>query len=186
MGPVRDLNRQLARLGPANLSNGIQMPEADPEFRKLVQHLNELLARLETSFTHLRDYTSQVAHELRTPLQLMRLRIENEAARMSPGLAEELQEELARLSNYVETALLIARAQQGRLETHLEEIVLKDFLADVLEPFSRLAEAGDRRLLWRCLSGIAIRTDRDLLKQMLFNLLNNALRHGTGDILLRV
>ncbi len=183
--PVRNVNRQLARFGPKTLGNRISAPDADPEVAELVRHLNELLGRLETSFTQLRDYTSQVAHELRTPLQLMRLEVENNAAKMEPWLAEELQEELARLSNYVETALLIARAEQGGLETHSAELALKAFLEDVLEPFSRLAKAGGRRLLWSCPEGLAIKTDRDLFKQILFNLLNNALGHGTGDIFLR-
>jgi signal transduction histidine kinase len=185
MAPVREVNRQLALLGPTTLSQGVKVSEVDPEFRELVRHLNDLLSRLETSFTHLREYTSQVAHELRTPLQLMRLRIENEAARMDPELAEELQEELARLSNYVEMALLIARAEQGRLEIRPEEVRLKEFLEDVLEPFSRLAEAEGRRLLWSCAGGVTVHTDRGLLKQVVFNLLNNALSHGTGDIFLR-
>ncbi len=101
-------------------------------------------------------------------------------------MAEELQQELARLSNYVETALLIARAEQGRLETRLEAVPLRIFLEDVLEPFIRLAETGGRRLLWSCPTGLAVTTDRDLLKQILFNLLNNALGHGSGDILVRV
>lgn len=184
--PVRNVNRQLARVGPATLGDRITAPDADPEFAELVRRLNELLERLETSFTQLQEYTSQVAHELRTPLQLMRLQVETHAAKMEPGLAEELQQELARLSNYVETALLIARAEQGRLDTHPEEIPLKAFLEDVLEPFTRLAEAEGRRLLWSCPADLAIKTDRSVLKQILFNLLNNALGHGTGDILLRV
>jgi signal transduction histidine kinase len=184
--PVRNVNCQLSRLGPATLSDRINAPDADPEFDELVRHLNALLERIETSFNHLRDYTSQVAHELRTPLQLMRLQVETNAARMEPGLAEDLQQELARLSNYVENALLIARAEQGRLEIHPEDLSLKVFLEDLLEPFTRLAEEEGRRLLWSCPVGLAIRTDRDLLKQVFFNLVNNALGHGTGDILLRV
>jgi signal transduction histidine kinase len=184
--PVRNVNRQLAKVGPATLGNRISAPDADPEFAELVRHVNELLGRLETSFTRLRDYTSQVAHELRTPLQLMRLQVEAHAAKMEPGLAEGLEEELARLSNYVDTALLIARAEQGQLDTHPEEVHLKAFLEDVLEPFSRLAQSDGRRLRWSCPDGLAIRTDRALFKQILFNLLNNALGHGSGDIFLRV
>jgi two-component system heavy metal sensor histidine kinase CusS len=115
-----------------------------------VRRLNELLGRLETSFTQLHEYTSQVAHELRTPLQLMRLQVEAHTAKMEPALAEELQEELARLSSYEETALTIARAEQGRLELKPEAVPLKDFLSDVAEPFIRLAEAERRRLLWYC------------------------------------
>ena len=184
--PVQQINQQLDRLEAATLSHQIQAPDTDPEIGQLVRHFNELLGRLETSFAHLQSYSAQVAHELRTPLQLMRLRIEANAAAMDPALAEELQEEIARLSNYVETALAIARAEQGRLELASETIVLGMFLDDNLEPFRRLAEAEGRKLLWFCPAGLAVRADRAALKQILFNLLNNALKHGVGNIQLRV
>ncbi len=184
--PVREVNRQLAGLGPATLAERVKAPDVDPEVGALVHHVNELLGRLERAFNHLQEYTTQVAHELRTPLQLMRLRIEANAAGMKPELAEELQEELARLTNYVETALTIARAEQGRLELMPEPLALKEFLTDMLEPFSRLAEAEGRRLLWSCPIDIVVLADRNTLKQVLFNLLSNALKHGTQDILLRV
>lgn len=184
--PVRKLNQQLAQLGPATLGQRLHAPDADPEIAQLVQHTNELLGRLETSFAQLRDYSSQVAHELRTPLQLMQLQVETHAATMEPALAEALQEELARLSSYVETALTIARAEQGRLDLNPEALDLKDFLKDVVEPFCRLAEAERRRLLWSCPNQASAWTDRSILKQILFNLLSNALKHGREDILFRV
>ncbi len=184
--PVRNVNLQLSHLGPATLGNRIIAPDAEPEVAQLVRHLNELLGRLQTSFMQLNEYTTQVAHELRTPLQLMRLQVDKHAASMDPDLAEDLQEELARLSNYVEAALTIARAEQGRLDTKPERIDLKDFLGDLVEPFSRLAAAERRRLLWSCPGEAAAWIDRGVLKQILFNLLNNALKHGRDDILLRV
>jgi signal transduction histidine kinase len=67
--PVRNVNGQLSCLGATTLRQRIQAPDADPEIAELVRHLNGLLGRLETSFTQLQEYTSQVAHELRTPLQ---------------------------------------------------------------------------------------------------------------------
>ncbi len=183
--PVRNVNRQLAGLGPAKLGDRIRVPDADPEFAELVGHLNALLARIETSFTQLQDYTSQVAHELRTPLQLMRLQVETNAAKMEPALAEGLEQELGRLSDYVDKALLVARAEQGRLETDPKPVALRALLEDALEPFSRLAEAEGRRLRWSCPASLTLLADRDQLKQILFNLLNNALGHGAGDIYLR-
>lgn len=184
--PVREVNRQLSGMGPGTLSHRIAAPATDPEFRELVRHLNGLLGRLEASFGQLQEYTSQVAHELRTPLQLMRLRLENEASGLKPELAEELQEELARLSNYVESALTIARAEQGRLELQPERIPLKEFLADVIEPFAILATTLGRKLLWSCPKEAEIWCDRNALKQIMFNVLNNSLLHGMGNVLLRV
>lgn len=184
--PLREVNRQLSGLGPATLAQTLQAPDVDPEVGELVRRVNELLARLELAFAHLQEYTTQVAHELRTPLQLMRLQIEANAAGMKPELAEELQEELARLTSYVENALIIARAEQGRLELHPENLALKEFLTDTLELFSRLAQNEGRRLLWSCPAEIVVQVDRSILKQILFNLLSNALKHGQQDILLRV
>lgn len=184
--PVREVNRQLSEMGPGTLSQRIVAPATDPEFCELVRHLNGLLGRLETSFGQLQEYTSQVAHELRTPLQLMRLRLENEALGLKPELAEELQEELARLSNYVESALTIARAEQDRLELRRERVPLKEFLADVVEPFAMLATTSGRKLLWSCPEGADIWGDRSALKQIMFNVLNNSLQHGTGNVRLRV
>lgn len=184
--PVQQINQQLDLLGAATLSQRIQATDADPEIGQLVGHFNKLLDRIEVSFAQLQDYTAQVAHELRTPLQLLRLRIETEANTMNPALAEELQEEIARLSRYVETALSIAQAEQGRLELSPEPIHLKPYLADLLEPFTRLAQAAGRKLLWSCPDNVGIIADRSALKQVLFNLLNNALKHGIGTIRLRV
>jgi len=72
------------------------------------------------------------------------------------------------------------------LELRPEPLALKELLTDVLEPFSRLAEAEGRRLLWSCPPGVVARVDRSALKQVLFNLLTNALKHGDQAILLRV
>jgi signal transduction histidine kinase len=183
--PVRAINQQVARLSAKTLAQRIRAPDADPDVGELVEHFNELLIRLETSFKHLEEYAACVAHELRTPLQLMRLRIEANASCMNPALAEDLQEELSRLSNYVETSLTIARAQQGCLELQPELMPLRGFMEDTLEPFSRLATTSGRSLQWLCPGAATVWTDRRTLKQILVNLLTNALRHGQGAIRFR-
>ncbi len=184
--PVGAVNRQLARMDAANLARRVEAPAGDPEFVELVLRLNQLLDRLETSFRNLQEYSAQVAHELRTPLQLMRLEVEAHAAAMPPDLADGLTEELARLSGVVETALTIARAEQGRLEVIRETVELRPLLSDLLEPFGHLTSAENRRLIWSCPDDCKITTDRNALKQILINLVANALRHGRGDIHLRV
>jgi signal transduction histidine kinase len=116
----------------------------------------------------------------------MRLQIESNATSMAPDLADALQDELAHLSNYVESALTVARAEQGRIDVKVEKIRLKEFLTELLEPFSRLAIADERRLMWLCPGELTVYADGNTLKQVLVNLLSNALKHGDGDVFLRV
>ena len=88
--PIVSVNEQLQAKTPANLGERIELPEADTEFRDLLRHLNDLLARLHASFAEMNDYAAKVAHELRTPLAILRLKVEQSEGRVAPDLAEEL------------------------------------------------------------------------------------------------
>ncbi|MEI8312322.1 MAG: histidine kinase dimerization/phospho-acceptor domain-containing protein, partial [Verrucomicrobiota bacterium] len=114
--PVRSINRALAEKTPGTLKTGIPLPERDPVLAELVSQINALLLRVGNAYDEMAEYSSRVAHELRTPLTLLRMRIEQSAAEIPPELSEQLQEELSRLSKFVERTLLAARAESGRLE----------------------------------------------------------------------
>jgi signal transduction histidine kinase len=184
--PIADLNRQLARIESSNLADPLHLREADREFDGLIKHLNALLQRLHRSFADLRDFTAHVAHELRTPLAIMRLKLERAETSVDPDLAEELQAELHRLSRLVDQALLVAQAEQGRLQWTPREFDLRDLLEEYLRDFDVLAEDEHRRIV-RLLHGQAhVYADPHYLKQILYVLLSNALKHGEGDVRVRL
>jgi len=183
--PVEEMNRQLQRIGASNLGARVDVSRADREIRAIGENINGLLVRLETSFRQLSEFSAQVAHELRTPLTLMRLQIEEAAGRIEPGLAESMQEELKRLSDYVDQCLLLATAEQGRLQPQPVYLDLREIVGDVVEAYALLAREENRSIDWTASEAVAS-TDPRYLRQLLHVLLSNALRHGEGTIVVRV
>ena len=184
--PIASVNRQLQSKHPGNLGEPIALPEADSEFRDLLRQLNDLLARLHSSFGEMNNYAAKVAHELRTPLAIMRLKVEQAGERIAPELADELENELHRLTHVVDQSLLIARAEQGRL---LPMRTVFDFSAAVTEvvgDFQLLAAEQDRKFTLHADAGCWVSADARHLRQITHTLLTNALKHGRGDLTVRL
>lgn len=184
--PVRSINRALAEKTPGTLKTGIPLPERDPILAELVLQINALLLRVGNAYDEMAEYSSRVAHELRTPLTLLRMRIEQSAAEMPPELSEQLQEELSRLSKFVERSLLAAKAESGRLDFKCSNVDLSLLLEDIREPYEILAAQSNRTLAWTVAPGIRVHSDSDFLRQILHNLLGNSCRYAASKVRLRV
>jgi len=180
--PIARLNEQLQAIRAPDFSRRIQLPEADAEFRDLVRHINEVLGRLDHAFTDMSEYAAKVAHELRTPLAILRLKVEQAGDRIPPELAEQLQTELHQLTHVVDQSLLIAKAEQGRLKLQPRSLELAQLVLDVVEDFSLLAEEAGRTVRLSPMAGGAVLADSKYTRQMLHNIFTNALKHGQGDI----
>ncbi len=184
--PVRSINRALSEKTPGTLKTGIPLPERDPVLAELVSQINALLLRVGNAYDEMAEYSSRVAHELRTPLTLLRMRIEQAAGEIPPELSEQLQEELSRLSKFVERSLLAARAESGRLEFKRAEVDLSAVLDELKEPYEILAAQARIALEWDVPPGMRVVSDGDLLRQILHNLLGNACRYAASTARLRV
>ena len=184
--PVRELNLRLAEIGPSNLSRRVEITDADAELQRLTLQVNGLLERVEQGYDRLASYSTTVAHELRTPIMLMRLQIERAGEGIEPELAEELQDELARLGDYIERTLLSARAEQGKFQPSLRDFDLTERTRDLTEGHALLAGESGRRIRVEAPPSLQARSDPDAFRYIFDNLVTNAMRHGTGDITIRV
>ncbi len=184
--PIANVNRQLQSKNPGNLAEPISLPELDDEFRDLVRQLNDLLVRLDDSFEEMNTYAAKVAHELRTPLAIMRLKVEQAGSRIAPELADELESELHRLTHVVEQSLLIARAEQGRVMAMRSVFDLSAAVAEVVEDFQLLAAEQDRQFALKSHAPCWVSADPRHVRQIVHNLLTNALKHGSGNLAVRV
>ncbi|OIR13615.1 sensor kinase CusS [mine drainage metagenome] len=184
--PVADINRQLGEIGPTSLKRRLHVRSVDREFEAIEGNINLLLARLEDSFRQLTEFSAQVAHELRTPLTLIRLQVEDAEGKIEPALAESLQDELRRLSDYVDQCLLLATAEQGRLELKFEELAPGRLLIDMLESYDLWAKSQHRAIELTKDDDACVSSDPRYLRQVLHGLLTNAMKHGAGPIAIAV
>lgn len=183
--PLQTLRAELLAIDPGtSLHRVARRPEA-PELDTLVDALNELLVRVHTALGQLDRIAAQVAHELHLPLTIARLRLDQASAGLSEAVAEELDAELERLARFVDKTLLLAKAEQGNLPLKRTPVDLRALLLRIAEGFTLLAESEGRSLelddrpAW-------IAFDADYSTQIVYNLLANALHHGSGPIRVRL
>jgi len=148
-----------------------------------------MLARLEAAFSRERTFVSDASHELRTPLAL--LKAELDLALSRPRTSEELglalrsaAVETDRLSQLAADLLVLARADQERLPLRISTTPAHLILDDVQKRFARRAADLGRSVVVEAPSDLAVSVDRMRLEQALINLVENALRHGAGTVLL--
>ena len=184
--PIASVNRQLKAVSHRNLAQPILLEEIDDEFRDLVANLNDLLSRLHGSFTEMSEYAAKVAHELRTPLAILRLKMENASGALPPDLTEELQAELHRLTHVVDQSLLIAKAEQRRLVLTPEVFNLGLVVGEIVEDFQLLARDQNRDVVSETVGDSMVRADPKYLRQIVHNLMANSLKYGAGSWRVRV
>jgi heavy metal sensor kinase len=185
--PVDSMRRRAAAISAETPGERLPVPQTGDEIERLGETLNEMLARLEAALERERDFVADAGHELRTPLAL--LRTELELALRHGASSDELREavrtsseEVDRLAQLAEDLLLIARSDRGRLALRLEALDTSELLGSVARRFEWRAQEAGRRLSADDASGLHVMGDRIRLEQALGNLVENALRHGDGDV----
>jgi heavy metal sensor kinase len=184
--PVERMRTRAAAISANRLSERLPIAPSQDEIARLGKTLNEMLGRLEAALERERSFVADASHELRTPLA--HLRAEVELALESPRERDELVTALRsvgtesdRLSQLAEDLLLLARVDEGTLPIRPEEISLDELLNGITVRFERRAREAGRTIESNGGGGRA-RVDRLRIEQALGNLIDNALRHGSGAI----
>jgi two-component system sensor histidine kinase QseC len=185
--PLSRLADQTRHIGKDSLQTRFPTDGLPEELMPICGRLNDLLSRLELTFSEMSEYAGKVTHELRTPLAILRLKIEQAGEELPPELAEEFQGQLQHLAHVVEQSLCIARAEQGGLRLMPCPMDLAELVDDVAEDFSLLAHEQGRQVVSKK-SGqrLEIFVDPKYTRQIIHNLLSNALKHGQGDIYIKL
>ncbi len=177
--PIEAMRRRAADISTSSLDERLPVGEAGDEVSRLGETLNEMLSRIEGGVLRERRFVADASHQLRTPLSLLttELDLALRRARSSEELGHALQsaaESTARLSRLADDLLLLARADEGRLPLKAEETDVADLVHEVGKRFGVRVETEP----------LVVRADRLRLEQALTNMLDNAVRHGSGDVLL--
>ncbi|CAN5301232.1 ATP-binding protein [soil metagenome] len=185
--PIEKMRQQAATISAASSTDRLSLPASPDELHRLGRTLNEMLDRLDSSLKRERRFVAEASHELRTPLALLRIELDLALAR--PRSSEELlaamrsaNDEVNRLTRLSEDLLLLAASDEGALELDRAQFDVGQLLEALAGRFSMTARAGGRRVTITGEYPLLICADRARLDQALSNLLDNALRHGAGDV----
>lgn len=191
LAPLRDMRRSAAAITANHLDQRLAVESIPAELAEVAQSLNEMLARLEESFRRLSDFSSDLAHELRTPVSnlLTQTQVTLSKARTADQYQDVLAsnaEEFERLSRMIADMLFLAKSDNDLSIPHREKVDLAAEIASLLEFYEILVEEKGVSL---SASGHAVVLgDRLMLRRAISNLLSNAVRHvpENGKITLRL
>ncbi|MFD7072970.1 ATP-binding protein [Nocardioides sp. NPDC059952] len=183
--PIERMRSHAATISARSAGERLPVPEAEDELRRLALTLNAMIGRLDDGLQRERRFVADASHDLRTPLALMLTEIELALAR--PRTPEELRVALSSVEEEVRRLIALAedlleRAGSGALSLPIESrpVDLVALAGRVVERFR--AAAGSRGLELVAPRPVEIHGDATRLDRALSNLVDNAIRHGAGDI----
>ena len=183
LAPLDRLAEAAARIHAGSLSEPLPGADAGDEVGRLAGVFNGMMARLDTSFAQVKDFTLHASHELKTPLAILQSELEMALADPTATAAQRevfvsQLDEVHRLTKIVEGLTFLARADTGQLRLAQEPVRLDELVRDSFADAEILAHAaGLKVILARC-DETTVRGDRHRLRQVLLNLVDNAIKYN--------
>jgi len=181
--PVEGIRSRVAQIGAGDLHQRVPDPGTGDEVGRLAATMNRMLDRLQRSSDRQRRFVSDASHELRSPLASLRTQLEVALAHPEgadwPGVAGGVLEEGVRLERLVDDLLALARADEGVVLAHTEELDLGEIMVEEAGRVEGLEVEAD-------VAAARLRGDPLALRRVVRNLLDNARRHASSRIVLRV
>jgi heavy metal sensor kinase len=182
LAPLRWMADQARNITDKNLHSRLDIGAAHEELQLLSKSFNELLSRLDRAFETMQRFVADASHELRTPIAVIRgeadvaLNQERKPAEYRDSLTI-IQDEARRLSRLIDDLLNLTRADAGHVTLRVEEFYFNDLLAECCRSMHTVADAKQIGLECRCPEDVSFHGDQELLRRLVLNLLDNAIRY---------
>ncbi|MBY0439458.1 MAG: heavy metal sensor histidine kinase [Burkholderiales bacterium] len=191
LAPLRRLGREAEGVTASRLDRRLTSGDLPVEVAELARTLNDMLARLEDSFRRLSELSSDLAHELRTPLSnlMTQTQVGLSRARSADDYREVLannSEELERLARMVSDMLFLAKSEHGLAQPVRDAVDLHDMARQVLSFYEALAIEQRLGLEVKVEGATVVPGDRAHLVRALANLVSNAIRHAAAGSVVQV
>ncbi|MGK2740215.1 ATP-binding protein [Tepidicaulis sp. LMO-SS28] len=178
-----DINRTSREIMRGDLGQRIPVSGTGDELDQLASNLNNMLEQIEALMMGMREVTDNVAHDLRSPLNRLRNRLE--VTLMKSASEEDYRVVLQRTieeADYLLTTfnalLSIARAEAGSARDGMADVNLSALVQDVAELYEPVAEEAGQALHAEVEEGLRLFANREVLSQAIANLIDNAIKHG--------
>lgn len=183
LAKVNQVTETARRISADRLSSRIPSHEVDDEIGRLIETFNGMIARLDASFEQMRQFSADASHELRTPLTVLRTKLEGAlASRTSPAelrkVAAQCLDESIRMGSILENLLLLVKGDSGKHGIARERVRLDDLLRETHDESVVLASQKSIDVRIENTDDVLIWGDRQRLRQMILNLVDNAIKYS--------
>jgi len=192
LSPVVAMADRARRIGVENLSERLPVANPRDELGHLAETFNELLARLETSLIQQRQFMADASHELRTPVTTTRTAA---AVALQQSHRDEadyrdtlkiVEEQAVRLSRVVDDMFTLARADAGNYPVRTTPMYLDEVIDEVVRAARVVAGTKGVSVETHVVASAVFAGDEELIRRMVANLVNNAVRHTPDGTTVRV
>ncbi|HEX9046325.1 MAG TPA: ATP-binding protein [Verrucomicrobiae bacterium] len=194
LAPISRLTAAAEKIHDENLQQRLPRSGNGDELDRLAEVFNAMIARLDHSFQRVREFTLHASHELKTPLTILHGEIEAvQRDSAIPAAARERLggqlDEIQRISIIVDNLTLLTKADAGQMVLDLQPLRFDEIVREVYEETRILAEPSALAVSFSQCQPLTVRGDRRRLRQLLLNLVENAVKYnepgGTVDFSLR-
>ncbi len=180
--PIRELIHTVRSIDTGRLDARVPDPRTGDELNDLVHLFNGMLEKISSLITGMRDALDNVAHDLRTPATRLRATIETalQAESDPEALREALMdcgEESERLTTMLSTLMDISEAETGVMRLRIKEIDVAELLNEVVDLYQYVADDKEITVLCQVPPTLSVRADSDRMRQVVANLLDNAIKY---------
>jgi heavy metal sensor kinase len=182
LSPVVQIADSAERISSQNLSERLPIAQTGDELERLSTALNRMIERLDQAFQYSQRFVADASHELRTPLTVLRGELETfvQEPRLTAEWRERMGsalEEVERLANIVEGLFAISRLDAGEAAAEWVKFDLAQLATNTADQMSLLGEDKNIKLKCAPASNIWVEGDRARMKQVVVNLLDNAIKY---------
>jgi heavy metal sensor kinase len=181
--PVEAITEAARRIAAGDLTQRLVVSRSTDEIGRLATTFNEMIARLETSFRQVQQFSADASHELRTPLTVMKG--ETELALRRPRSPEEYRlvfesnlEEIDRMARIVEDLLFLSRADLGEVSTERQPVKLDTLVEDIQRQAAVLGQEHGIEVLIEAIQPATVLGDDLRLRELVLNIVENAVRYS--------
>ena len=192
LSPVVAMADRARKIGVENLSGRLPVANARDELGHLAETFNELLGRLEASLVQQRQFMADASHELRTPVATTRtasavaLQQEHRDEHEYRETLKIVEQQAARLSRVVEDMFTLARADAGNYPVRMTPMYLDEVIDEVVRAARVVASTRNVTIDPMTIPSAAFTGDEELIRRMLVNLIDNAVRHAPAGSTVRI
>lgn len=188
LAPLEEINARTALITAANLDQRLPVVNAHDELGRMATIINDLLARVGLAFSTQRQFVADASHELRTPIAIIRgeadvtLRRDTRSEGEYREALQVIRDESIHLTKIVDDLFLLARVDAGRSTVARRSVTFDELVLDAIRSMRSLAESRHVTVTAEAPeAALIIAGDEALLRRLLLNLLDNALKHAPAN-----